>query len=72
MLTTMVSSKSFDGSLSLILNQVFESSKAFQCFRLMGDQENMTIAREVIYKSDEIGGIMPCRYIHWAIDVRVY
>ena len=25
----------------------------------MGDQVNMTIAREVIYKSDEIDGIMP-------------
>ena len=35
----------------------------------MRDQANMTIAREVIYKSDEIGGTMPCPHIHWATDI---
>ena len=38
----------------------------------MGDQVNMTIAHEVIYKSDEIGGTIPCPYIHWATDDIMY
>ena len=30
----------------------------------------MSIACKVIYKSDEIGGTMPCPHIHWATNVK--